>query len=83
MSIEMIIASVVCYFKVFVYESSKATAQLGVVCNFFTIIFFATPLATMVRMIATTEMIEDTSFNQDTIHGPIVYILRIRKLLLK
>ena len=51
-----IIASVVCYFTVFVYESSKATAQLGVVCNFFTIIFFAAPLATMVRMIATTEM---------------------------
>ena len=44
-----IIATVVGYFTVFVYDSSKATAQLGIVCNFFTIIFFAAPLATMVR----------------------------------
>ena len=50
----MIIATVVCYFTVFVFESSKATAQLGLVCNFFTIIF-AAPLATMVTTLATHE----------------------------
>ena len=51
----MIIATVVCYFTVFVFESSKATTQLGLVCNFFTIIFFAAPLATMVMTLATHE----------------------------
>ena len=50
-----IIATVVCYFTVFVFESSKATTQLGLVCNFFTIIFFAAPLATMVTTLATHE----------------------------
>ena len=44
-----IIATVLCYFTMFVYDSAKATSQLGIVCNFFTIIFFAAPLATMVR----------------------------------
>ena len=48
-----IIATVVCYFTVFVFESSKATAQLGLVCNFF---IFAAPLATMVTTLATHEM---------------------------
>lgn len=46
-----IIAVVICYFTVFVYEHEKATTQLGIVCNFFTIIFFASPLATMVRQL--------------------------------
>jgi hypothetical protein len=48
-----IIATVVAYFTVFVYDSSKTTAELGIVCNFFTIIFFAAPLATMVTTLAT------------------------------
>ena len=70
-----IIATVVCYFTVFVYESSKATAQLGVVCNFFTIIFFAAPLATMVRMIATTEM-RTPSLLIRTLYMAIVILLK-------
>jgi hypothetical protein len=46
-------------------HQSKTTAQLGTVCNFFTIIFFAAPLATMVTTLALHVHNKDTSFNLD------------------
>ncbi len=43
-----IIATAIIYFTFFVSEKPVAMARLGIVCNFFTICFFASPLSTMV-----------------------------------
>ena len=64
------------YFTVFVFESSKATTQLGLVCNFLTIIFFAAPLATMVTTLATRTHEMRTPIISTLCMAPASYIQR-------
>ena len=43
-----IVLPIVLYYSIFVSEMSTILTQLGIICNFFTICFFASPLSTMV-----------------------------------
>lgn len=43
-----IVFSTIAYYFLFVSDQTTAITHLGIICNFFTICFFASPLSTMV-----------------------------------
>lgn len=43
-----IVLTVVGYYRLVASDYSSSMNQLGIICNFFTICFFASPLSTMV-----------------------------------
>ncbi len=44
-----VVTSLVIYYNYFVSDYHTIVTQLGIICNFFTICFFASPLSTLVR----------------------------------
>jgi uncharacterized protein with PQ loop repeat len=47
----LIVSSIAAYFSLFASDQGSSITQLGLVCNFFTICFFASPLSTMVSLV--------------------------------